>query len=296
MLPAMADSLDALCMMCCKPGTMRCNACMETRYCSKDCQKLDWPLHKLVCKTAKDFTEDKKPSRWHLRAVVFAEDEDRPRYAWLALSCDKCRGTPNEGKPHLSSVLNDVQRQHMCAKLGYFKSNSILQDRELTDGVAVSMHVIPGGPPNKTFSKINPCLMQYCSGSYVIHGETVITEGEHHSIYDLAASELRHFVDNWSVQADESRRSSLKRLTRDGGQYTGVLSNCVGDQHFLGWPAQETLTYALNSTVSDIILEAWSEEEPVLKKLELPLLFCKVPQSLSWKNRPERESFVPARS
>ncbi|KAJ4330037.1 hypothetical protein N0V87_010355 [Didymella glomerata] len=175
----------------------------------------------------------------------------------------------------------------MCAKLGYFKSNPILRDRELTDGIAVSVRVIPRGPPNKAFSKINPRLMQYYSGSYVVHGETVITEGERHSIYDLAASELPHFVDNLSVQADNSRRSSLKRLTRDDRQYTGVLSNCVGDQHFLGWPAQETLTCVLNSTVSDIIPEAGSEEEPVMKKLELPLLFCKVPQSLSWKNRPE---------
>jgi hypothetical protein len=149
----------------------------------------------------------------------------------------------------------------MCAKVDYFKSNPILRDRELTDGIALSMRVIPGGPPNKAFSKINPCLMWYCSGSYFIHGKTVITEGEHYSIYDLAASELRHFVDNLSVQADESRRSSLKRLTRDGRQYTGVLSNCVGDQHFLGWPAQETLTCVLNSTISDIIPGAGSEED-----------------------------------
>jgi hypothetical protein len=47
----------------------------------------------------------------------------------------------------------------MCAKVDYFKSNPILRDRELTDGIALSMRVIPGGPPNKAFSKINPCLM-----------------------------------------------------------------------------------------------------------------------------------------
>lgn len=202
----MADPRDPLCMMCCKLGTMRCNACKETRYCFKDSQKLDWPLHKLVCKTAGDFTEDKKPSRWHLRAIVFVLNEDRPRYAWLALSSDKCKGTPNEGKQHLSSVLSDTQRVRMGARLGYIKSNPILRDRELTDGIAVSMRVIPGGQPNKAFSKVSRRLMQYYTGPVVIHGETVITEGQHPSIYDLAASELRHFVDNLSVQADESWR------------------------------------------------------------------------------------------
>ena len=37
------------CDACRKPATSRCSACQFTGYCSRECQKLDWPRHKGLC-------------------------------------------------------------------------------------------------------------------------------------------------------------------------------------------------------------------------------------------------------
>jgi tetratricopeptide (TPR) repeat protein len=38
------------CQICDKPGKYKCASCNAVRYCSKECQKADWPAHKKICK------------------------------------------------------------------------------------------------------------------------------------------------------------------------------------------------------------------------------------------------------
>jgi hypothetical protein len=44
----------------------------------------------------------------------------------------------------------------------------------------------------------------------VLHGETMLDPGQHHSLYDLAACELRHCIDLFNYQADDQRRDTLE--------------------------------------------------------------------------------------
>ncbi|KAI0354489.1 hypothetical protein OH77DRAFT_505313 [Trametes cingulata] len=41
------------CAICGKRGGMRCAQCQSAAYCSPECQKLDWPAHKPVCRSLK---------------------------------------------------------------------------------------------------------------------------------------------------------------------------------------------------------------------------------------------------
>ena len=49
------DDSEIVCTHCLKKGSLtalrRCTACKSSSYCSKDCQKLDWPSHKQLCKS-----------------------------------------------------------------------------------------------------------------------------------------------------------------------------------------------------------------------------------------------------
>ena len=46
---------EIVCTRCLKKGSLtalrRCTGCKSSSYCSKDCQRLDWPSHKQLCKS-----------------------------------------------------------------------------------------------------------------------------------------------------------------------------------------------------------------------------------------------------
>ena len=51
------EDLDIECAPCLKRGSQtelrRCAGCKSFSYCSKDCQRSDWPSHKRLCKSIK---------------------------------------------------------------------------------------------------------------------------------------------------------------------------------------------------------------------------------------------------
>ena len=69
-----------VCVMCNQPGTKRCGRCLDARYCSTECQKADWTLHKPLCKHFAMFKDANRPSAAHFRAIVLPENEDSPKF------------------------------------------------------------------------------------------------------------------------------------------------------------------------------------------------------------------------
>lgn len=49
MTTGMTDTLEVRICVCGKTGTSRCAACKLAWYCSRECQKADWPKHGGVC-------------------------------------------------------------------------------------------------------------------------------------------------------------------------------------------------------------------------------------------------------
>ena len=79
-----------LCSMCPKPRTGRCKRCQCSRYCSRECQRYDWegynknyPVHKSLCKTFKNFGLFEAPSPDHWRCIYCPENEKTPRFVWV---------------------------------------------------------------------------------------------------------------------------------------------------------------------------------------------------------------------
>lgn len=69
--------LDSLCAMCNTPTTNTCSTCKGTHYCSKICQKSDWPLHKLCCKVYSMFTLDTGVMNV-VRSILFPSEDAKP--------------------------------------------------------------------------------------------------------------------------------------------------------------------------------------------------------------------------
>jgi hypothetical protein len=84
---AQASKSDTLCAMCEEPGGITCNDCRSIRYCSQTCHKTDWLVHKLLCKTFKDYDDSNRlqadDGSIYKRASYFPESGDSPHWCWM---------------------------------------------------------------------------------------------------------------------------------------------------------------------------------------------------------------------
>ncbi|KAI9375261.1 hypothetical protein BJX61DRAFT_182665 [Aspergillus egyptiacus] len=72
---------DDCCVMCNRSPGLQCARCRSTYYCSRDCQKSDFPSHKLLCKQFA--TQPDRPSPEHKRAIFFPVERDKPCLIWI---------------------------------------------------------------------------------------------------------------------------------------------------------------------------------------------------------------------
>ena len=42
--------MNQVCFLCLQPSKLKCSRCLTIQYCSKECQKQDWKVHKNNCK------------------------------------------------------------------------------------------------------------------------------------------------------------------------------------------------------------------------------------------------------
>ncbi|KAI1269330.1 hypothetical protein F5Y18DRAFT_422285 [Xylariaceae sp. FL1019] len=70
------------CLMCDKAPAALCTQCNSACYCSKECQRADWPIHKILCKTFGGFDMSTRPSKDHYLCVLFPEQE-KPKLVWV---------------------------------------------------------------------------------------------------------------------------------------------------------------------------------------------------------------------
>ncbi|KAM0417189.1 hypothetical protein ACHAPT_012826 [Fusarium lateritium] len=74
-----------VCVMCnAKTGARRCARCESTQYCSVECQRADWPMHKLVCKQFQTASDASRPSESHFRVLFFPHEASQPEFCWAS--------------------------------------------------------------------------------------------------------------------------------------------------------------------------------------------------------------------
>lgn len=73
-----------ICAICKEPANAKCTRCRSAVYCSRACQKIDFPLHKLLCSKIGTFVEEKpRPSDVHYLALLFHEKSNLPGLVWV---------------------------------------------------------------------------------------------------------------------------------------------------------------------------------------------------------------------
>lgn len=75
---------DTLCAVCEAKGYMLCRRCKHAKYCSRECQVADWPIHKNLCRDfAAAMSDANRPSPEHRRALFFPIYSTKPQLCWL---------------------------------------------------------------------------------------------------------------------------------------------------------------------------------------------------------------------
>jgi len=278
----MADTTDRdpalLCIMCDNSGAFSCSGCHTMRFCSRACQKADWPLHKVVCKSFQAHSKVERPGENCIRAIVFDEDEDEPRFVWIA--CE--RDVEDRLVPQLYSFPSLLPTAP--APLLVFPDNKLL-NRKLPKKIGVWGNMwdvrYPDAPnnglKNKSVRKVDEELTDVIFGSIIALGMYRDADNRIQS-YDLGPLEFRHIIDN--LRIIHRLRVYLLKKTVTGPSVKGIQWDCHGDASLCQGETRLSVDVPVASLPSQSEVPSW-----IADQIGVPLLVQKLPPALAWRDR-----------
>jgi hypothetical protein len=193
----MCSNIRTICAMCQLPVGKSCTGCYAIWYCSKRCQSIDWPSHRLLCRKFVPFLES-RPSE-HLRVGIwFQRDEDKPRLVWIPFQ--HTEGTMYH--PNFDHILGE---QHMLHWTLPFTTN----DRRSVDlGYYITIYYPDYDEVmNKSIHRaVEACLgmtvpTMMCGDYIVVSGRPLRSAAEHS---DMMLVDFRHTLDFFSTYFDDT--------------------------------------------------------------------------------------------
>ena len=278
-----------LCTACKKSASCSCARCKSARYCSKACQKADWPIHKLLCTGFFNFSASNRTPEDHFRAILFSAGGKKPRFIWLHCKWHKDDDGHNswqhpEVEPYLGS--------DAIAQDAPIRYNPVLK-RNLSDTVYVCCRgtfLVDGSMPNQSIVAITSTK----AGQFHDWRGPVIAYGKVGSGIDptlcksLDMNDFRHIADyflsyNYKPASGTQQPVSIKT---ESVMIQGVRINCVGDEKLLKKPHFEAIDVPLTDPVF-----SRHDTSDIAERIGLPILTRKCPPDPKWINDEEDKIF-----
>lgn len=267
-----------LCVMCTKPGKLTCTGCRAIRYCSAVCQKQDWRLHKLLCKS---WTEHRGPPLPGLfRGIYLSCDASAPQFVWY----DGELNDQSVASFKYTTIEDDIEGSSnaigfCCSPVEGF-SRSLFNSNEGVKKIYLDMDCIRARGnsnqdprPNKSFTQIDKELVEYRKGPIFAYG----IDATKKEFFNLDMANLRHIVDLLRRNYDAVMRS--KEQSNDRDAIKGILAMCVGETAMC-------LQGGSHFKEVKIAMPPRTEGErvcPPATKIGLPIVLRKAAPGISWR-------------
>lgn len=232
----------AFCTMCDNVGTMVCSGCKSIHYCSKACQKIDWPIHKIICKDYTTFITT-RPDQDHHSAIIFHPHEPKPRFLWLRFECGHNRPSVD----HLAQLGMDKDRIEEGAvdELSYSPMlKRHIRDHHIVIFTSEDEHLClccnTDFKSNNSLTDADQELTTIFRGTVLVFGKhcEMDVEKKPHDL-DLGSLDFREVIDH--LRKLYCGVEDKNRVMLEGKGTRAVRLNCLGDTTFLNRPGFESV-------------------------------------------------------
>ncbi|KAH7091650.1 hypothetical protein FB567DRAFT_617312 [Paraphoma chrysanthemicola] len=275
-----------LCTVCDNSGELACSGCKSIHYCSKACQKVDWPIHKIICKDYAHFINT-RPDADHHSAIYFNPSDTSPCFVWLRYDLGHIH-------PDIDQLVKfGVSRERIEADgLTMVANNPILTRHiephhiflALPEAKLMCSCCNTDKAPNGSLAKINTELPGFLRGPVLAMGTYCDSDDKKETTsLDLGPLDFRHIVDQLRMMycmCEDDNRCLL-----EGKDIKAVRLNCDGDHFYLDRPMFE----AVAEPKSTLLMES-EIPTPVADRIGMELIVKKVPPAIAW-----RDSLRPCR-
>lgn len=233
--------------MCSNMTSQRCKTCDCSNYCSKACQKADWPVHKLLCR---DFHKFSTPPDASSRLGIFFPDNMKtPSFLWVS-----CPLQPAED----GECAWEKPNYHDCLGPGSIRSlqmtGNVLRSRALQDKIHVYSregYLVDGSKINTSIVEVTKSLMTHSwSGPFLamkLPGLD-IDPGRYINIDMVGFRDVVDLFCTYPVM-DINDMKAEGALAGAKDEFSGVRINCRGDQTIGGRSKFEAIQLPRNHPV-----------------------------------------------
>lgn len=295
------------CCICGGDGRKQCGTCKSINYCSINCQKKDWPLHKLLCAKFKPFIEVGPPlnpvleaNATYKLAILFAVKSIHPELIWVkCLNETLCDDgiTPYYEYENIQSGLKD--RLPFARPMPSSRYGHMLQTYMDDDAIGRT-------PPNGCYRFLNAGYQEvdlsiasigpsrFCGDLVVFRCRQKLTpvtksleEGEFDDIAhdNITLADLRHVFEFMTAENsifDTDNKTPFYIRTR-GEWIKAVKISCSGDMKFMGKPKYREV--AVRSSHAIFSPRAQVDISKISEQMGFPLLVQKMEIDRSWYHK-----------
>lgn len=231
------------CTMCGKAASDRCKQCHSSSYCSRECQKADWPIHRLLCPTY--LASPTPPHASSNRAILFPVAANAPQFVWVKCSWRTLDGERYQHVDKAEFLGTDVT-DRVWVQLNKTRSRS----REDVLTVYMRESACVDG------SLLNRCVIAVARGRYVnfcwpgpllVVRSSGLTLGDS-VVVDTDMVDLRDAVDVLCSYPDLNINITEPEET---WEVQGVRVNCAGEMKIYGRGKFEEVRVANDNKVFD---------------------------------------------